>query len=277
MELNHTSDKAEAAFLANYSIEKYERPSVTTDIAAFSLKTEKSTEYRLSPVQKLCILLIKRGKQPFKDCWALPGGFLQKDETVEECAFRELKEETNLVPEAMLRINTFSEPGRDPRGWIISNAFASVSCEEDVKIASGDDAADAKWFNVSLDKREGDEYMLNLCCEEIKIHAKLEKKSSKVGGFRFEIKENCGLSFDHAAIIAEALEILKKEATDIEFVFSFLPKKFTLSMLQHVQETLMGISHLTPNFRRKIAEFVEETDEYTEGVGHRPARLFKKK
>lgn len=277
LEHNNSSDMAEATFLAGYSIEKYERPSVTTDIAAFSLRTQKSAEYRLSPVQKLCILLIKRGQPPFKDCWALPGGFLKKNETVEECAFRELKEETNLVPEAMLRINTFSKPGRDPRGWIISNAFASVSCEEDVKIAGNSDAADAKWFDVCLDKCENGEYLLTLGCDGISLSAKLEKIPSKIGGFRFEIKESDGLSFDHAAIIAEALETLKNEAKDIEIVFSFLPEKFTLSMLQHVHETLMGISHLTPNFRRKIAEYVEETDEYTEGVGHRPARLFRKK
>lgn len=277
MNCNNSSEASEATFLAEYSIEKYDRPSVTTDIAAFSLRTEKSEKYRLSPVQNLCILLIKRGQPPFKDCWALPGGFLKKNETVEECAFRELKEETNLVPEAMLRINTFSKPGRDPRGWIISNAFASISCEEDVKIAGNSDAADAKWFDVNFNQNENGEYILKLVCKDVLLSAKLEKVPSKVGEFRFEIQETNGISFDHAAIIAEALETLKKEAKDIEFVFSFLPEKFTLSMLQHVHETLMGISHLTPNFRRKIAEYVEETDEYTEGVGHRPARLFRKK
>lgn len=259
-----------------YSLSDYERPSVTTDVAAFSLRTEKKEEYRLSPEPKLCVLLIRRGVEPFKDSWALPGGFMKKGETVEECAYRELEEETNLIPQAMLWVNTFSKPGRDPRGWVISNAFASISCEENAKIIGSSDAKDAKWFDVRLTEEEG-VHLLELEYGEIFISAKLKKIKDRTGRVYFEITENNGISFDHASIIAEAMETLKREAENIETVFCFLPEKFTLTTLQRLQETLMGITHLTPNFRRKVSDLVEETDEYTEGAGHRPARLFKKK
>ena len=267
----------ETMHITNYSLEDYERPSVTTDIAAFSLRTEKSSEYRLAPEPKLCLLLIKRACPPFKGCWALPGGFLQKDETIEECAFRELKEETNLVPESMLWVNTFSTPGRDPRGWVISNAFASISCEEDAKVIGDTDAAEARWFSVKNKICEDGTYIIELECDGTKLSAKLKPENSKTGRKRFIIEDNNGLSFDHALIIAESLETLKKEADDIDTVFDFLPEKFTLSMLQKFQETLMGITHLTANFRRKIADRVEETEDYTEGAGHRPAKLYRRR
>lgn len=277
MDKNDLISSQDKLALADYSIEDFDRPSVAVDIAAFSLRTMKSTEYRLAPEPALCLLLIRRGIAPFKDCWALPGGFLKRDESIEDCAFRELEEETNLVPESMIWVDTFSTPGRDPRGWIISNAFASISCEEDAKITGSTDAAEACWFNVNFKDTGNGKYILELEYDDIKLSAKLKEGKTRTGKKCFTAEENNDISFDHASIIAQALETLKNEADNIETVFSFLPEKFTLSMLQKVQETLMGITLLTPNFRRKIAELVEETEEYTEGAGHRPAKLYKRR
>ena len=152
----------EQQFLQNYSQDRYDRPSIATDIAAFSLRTVKSEAYRASPELKLCVLLIRRGGHPFKDHWALPGGFLQRGESIDECAFRELKEETNLAPVSMLWVDTFSQPERDPRGWIISHAYASVIAEEDAKIFGSSDAADAQWFEVSFQEESKDHWHLQL-------------------------------------------------------------------------------------------------------------------
>lgn len=267
----------EQQFLQNYSQDCYDRPSITTDIAAFSLRTVKSEAYRASPELKLCVLLIRRGGHPFKDHWALPGGFLQRGENIDECAFRELKEETNLRPVSMLWIDTFSQPERDPRGWIISHAYASVIAEEDANIFGGSDAADAQWFEVAFCEESKDRWRLELRSGETALSALLQAAPSATAKTRFTILENDGLAFDHASILASAMDTLRKEGEKIETVFAFLPVKFTLFALQKVQETLLGISLLTANFRRKIADFVEETDEYTEGAGHRPARLFRKK
>lgn len=267
----------EQQFLQNYSQDRYDRPSIATDIAAFSLRTVKSEAYRASPEPKLCVLLVRRGGHPFKDHWALPGGFLQRGESIDECAFRELKEETNLQPVSMLWVDTFSQPDRDPRGWIISHAYASVIAEEDAKIIGGSDAAEARWFEVTFQEKSKDCWHLSLQSGETVLSAILQAAPSATAKTRFAILENQGLAFDHASILASALETLRREGEKIETVFAFLPEKFTLFTLQKVQETLLGISLLTANFRRKIADFVEETDEYTEGAGHRPARLFRKK
>lgn len=267
----------ESQFLESYSLQDYERPSVATDIAVFSLQTEKGTKYRTDPQQNISILLIRRGEHPFKDHWALPGGFLRMGETLEDCAFRELKEETGLTPSRMFWINSYSQPDRDPRGWIISHAYAGISTETDAALAASTDAAEARWFRIALERQENGFFCLLLQSESLQMRVLLQPVQSRIGHTRFRVAENDGLAFDHGAIIGEAMALLTRQGEEISTVFAFLPEKFTLSALQKVQETLMGISHLTPNFRRKIAAFVEETDEYTEGAGHRPARLYRRR
>ncbi len=275
--------QSEKEYLSQYNINKYERPSVTTDIAAFMIRSEESDNYKRDSENRLSILLVKRGVHPFMDCWALPGGFLKPNETVEECALREITEETNVVPVAILPVGVFSEPGRDPRGWIISNAFFSVITEESVKQVGGDDAADAQWFDVSFEKDNDGDYHLSLslrgntALESIHLDAVLTKERTKFGKSIFLIKDSGGLAFDHARIIAEAVCLLRKYAQDFNTIFDFLPEKFTLNEVQKVQETILDISILPANFRRKINDYVIETDEYTQGAGHRPARLFKRK
>lgn len=275
--------QSEKEYLSQYNINKYERPSVTTDIAAFMIRSEESDNYKRDSENRLSILLVKRGVHPFMDCWALPGGFLKPKETVEECALREITEETNVVPVAILPVGVFSEPGRDPRGWIISNAFFSVITEESVKQVGGDDAADAQWFDVSFEKDNDGDYRLSLSLREdtasdsIHLDAVLTKERTKLGKSIFLIKNSGGLAFDHARIIAEAVCLLRKYAQDFNTIFDFLPEKFTLNEVQKVQETILDISILPANFRRKINDYVIETDEYTQGAGHRPARLFKRK
>lgn len=117
---------------------KYPRPAVTTDIVVFA--PHKGT---------IKVLLVKRGNEPFKGKWALPGGFLNEDETAEECALRELKEETglDLKPNQIYQVHTFTSLDRDPRGRTISICFSAFVDYE--KVAGGDDAAEAQWVSFA--------------------------------------------------------------------------------------------------------------------------------
>ena len=266
----------ETIFLDHYQIEDYDRPSVAVDIAAFSIRSDESENYKRDSVQKLSLLLIQRGIHPYKDCWALPGGFVRKGETLEECAMREITEETGITPNALMPGAVFSNPGRDPRGWVISNAFVSVISEESLNAQGGDDAADAKWFDVELTVN-GENAVLVLRSEESFITAKLRMKSVKFGYPHFEIIDSGGLAFDHAGMIACALYRLRSMIEHFDIIFDFLPEKFTLSALQRVQESILNVSLLPANFRRKASPYIEETDEYLTGAGHRPAKLFKRK
>ena len=117
---------------------QYPRPAVTVDIAIFM------------PVDSLFkILLIQRGAEPFKGAYALPGGFVDIQETLAEAAQRELKEETGLNVSGLTQVHTFSDPERDPRGRVISTCFAAILTESDqIDLRAGDDAADAGWFSL---------------------------------------------------------------------------------------------------------------------------------
>lgn len=266
----------EQQFLSTYRLEDYDRPSVTADVAVFALQTQTGSVYRKDPHQSLSLLLIRRGVHPFRDLWALPGGFLRMDETMEDCAFRELTEETGLAPTDLLPIDVFSDPDRDPRGRIVSFAYAAIVGEADTGIRGGDDAAEARWFRVDYTEAPESHCRLTLTSDDITLTATLAQTPSRCGPPRFRLLEGHGLAFDHAQIIAGALGVLRREAERFDIVFDFLPETFTLSALQKVQQTLLGTTLLPANFRRKAAEHVVETDSFTEGAGHRPARLYRR-
>lgn len=114
---------------------KYPRPAVTTDCVVFRIEGNL-----------LKTLLIERGNEPFKGCWAFPGGFLNMDENAEQGALRELEEETGLKLEHIEEFGTFSEVNRDPRGRVISIAFYGIT--EHAEVKGGDDAAKAQWFTI---------------------------------------------------------------------------------------------------------------------------------
>lgn len=112
---------------------KYPRPAVTDDCVVITHKAEPR------------VLFIKRGGEPFKDCWAIPGGFMEKDETTEQCAVRELKEETSIVISDLHQIGVHSKVDRDPRGRTVSVAYLAIT--DKIQFAVGqDDAAEVKWW-----------------------------------------------------------------------------------------------------------------------------------
>lgn len=283
--------ETEEAFLASYHQENYERPSEAVDIAVFTIKHEEAADYRKLSKKHLSILLIKRGAHPFIGYWALPGGFVRQGETLEDTAYRELKEETNVDNVYLSQLHTFSRPDRDPRGWIISNTYMALAEEELFHLQSGTDAAEAEWFhveyteigseieNTKLGKVSRKKYRLLLTHGDIVLSAIVERCS------RFEnrrmrkeitIIQTEGLAFDHAEMIAYAINDLRSSLNSSMLAFELLPERFTLTDLQHVYETILGEELLTANFRRKIADYVVETDERVEGAGHRPSKLYKR-
>ncbi len=115
---------------------KYPRPAVTADCIVITSEEEPR------------VLLIERGEEPFKGCWAIPGGFLNMDETTEQCAIRELEEETGLKIDKANQIGAYCKVDRDPRGRTISVAYLAI-VERPLEVSGQDDAAKAKWFPVN--------------------------------------------------------------------------------------------------------------------------------
>ena len=115
---------------------KYPRPAVTADVVAITKE------------KKPKVLLIQRGNEPYKGCWAFPGGFIEMDETTEECAIRELEEETGLKLDSMVQVGAYSKVDRDPRGRTITIAFLAI-VDEPLSVIAQDDAAKAEWFPIN--------------------------------------------------------------------------------------------------------------------------------
>lgn len=176
MELRDKDGLTEREFLASYSSDKYPKPSLTADVAVFS--RDGAT---------LRLLLIRRGNHPCLGMLALPGGFANKNEPLEQTAARELLEETGVSGVPLKLVGVFSKPGRDPRGWTVSAAYATVVEASRVTVRAGDDAADAQWYDVV--QQDGDVLL-------------------RRGAEALSLRDGAGIAFDHVDIIKSALEQL---------------------------------------------------------------------
>ena len=295
----------ERKYLEDYNLEQFERPSVAADIVAFAVMQDgEQSNIRKLENRELKLLLIKRSQFPYKGAWALPGGFLRPGETIEETAKRELLEETGVENPFLHLAGVYSEAGRDPRGWIISNSFISLINAENCSLRADTDAWDAAWFCVKLQSNNTSsddststtkmiKHTLTLSFdsassdsnikgdENIEIKAIVSEKSTRKGHNHvssYQIVDSGELGFDHAKIIVQSLlELRDMMEYDLRIAFDLLPESFTLAQLQSTIEKVTDKKFLSANFRRKVAEYVEETGEIIEGYGHRPAMLFRVK
>ena len=139
MEARDRNGLTEREFLAAYAKKSYPRPYLTADLV-------------LIASDPLSVLLIRRGGHPCLGTWAIPGGFVEPTESAFDAALRELKEETGVdaSADAVHEIGLFSKPGRDPRGWVVTDAYWTAVRREDVHVKANDDAADAQWFSVTV-------------------------------------------------------------------------------------------------------------------------------
>lgn len=292
---SYEMSQAEKDYLSNYDIGKFDRPSVAADMVIFSILNDGINNNKRKLQKKaLKVLLIKRAEYPYKDYWALPGGFVRPDEDVTETARRELYEEANIRDAYLQLVGVYGKKDRDPRGWIISNAFMALVNGENCTLRAGTDAWEADWFNIEIKVQEirkefqedtsliETRYRLLLTNEEKGLSLSAELKQYKSfrnyhETVRYEIVQCEALAFDHAEIILSAMLSLRGNIeNDMRQAFDLVPEMFTLTQLQNVFEIVLGRELLTANFRRKIADYVVETDIVSEGAGHRPAKLFKR-
>jgi 8-oxo-dGTP diphosphatase len=205
----------------------YPRPAVTVDCAVFGLDEGA-----------LKVLLIQRLEPPFQHGWALPGGFVREDESLEDAARRELEEETGISRVFLEQLYTFGDPGRDPRGRVITVAYYALAKLSDHTVRAATDAENVGWF---------------------------------------EVRDLPTLAFDHDRIIEVAHERLRGKVRYAPLGFELLPPRFTLTELQRLYETILETELDKRNFRKKILgmDLLIETDEVQKDVAHRAARLYR--
>ena len=199
-------------FLARYHPGDYENPSVTADAVIFAYPGE----YR--GIDQLKLLMIRRKNHPCIGCWALPGGFVEYREDLEHAAARELEEETGLTDVPLCQLHTWGEAGRDPRTRIITASYLAVIDRDSARVKAGDDAAEAEWFDLSIEKETtGDRaegqtiFRLTLTRGGIRLESRVRARVTDNGIFRkkeYEILENSGIAFDHARAVVQALDFI---------------------------------------------------------------------
>jgi 8-oxo-dGTP diphosphatase len=201
-------------------------PAITVDVIIFSLRDSD-----------LQVLLIKRRYPPFEGMWAIPGGFVEMDESLEEAALRELEEETGIRDVYLEQLYTFGEVDRDPRGRVVTVAYFALIPSAAIDPRAGSDAVEAQWWSM------------------------------------YDLPP---LSFDHDGILAYALKRLRYKLEYTAVGFELLPEAFTLSELQAAYEIILDEKLDKRNFRRKIlsATVIERTGVYRTGEG-RPAQLYR--
>lgn len=208
---------------------EYPRPAVAVDCVVFGLDLDEDA---------LEILLIQRSGEPFAHAWALPGGFMQMDETADAAARRELAEETGVTDVYLEQLYTFTGVDRDPRGRVISIAYYALAKLSDHRIRAATDAENVAWFGIHELPR---------------------------------------LAFDHQAIVDVAIERLRGKVRYAPLGFELLPPRFTLSQLQRLYEIILEKPLDKRNFRKKILamDLLIDTGEQEQGVAHRAARLYR--
>lgn len=259
----------EQQFLEQYRPGDYERPSVTVDMLVLGMSRS---------LDSLKLLLIQRGNHPYIGCWALPGGFVNMDESAYVAVCRELKEETGLENVYLEQIYTFSQPDRDPRMRVIDIAYMALMPVADVK--AGDDARDAVWFDVRF---TDDRLLIENAERGIQIIYSLEKKLFRNGVVRYEnfvpvLESEDALAFDHAEIILEGLMRLRNKVEYTDIAFNLVQEEFALSDLQRVYEIILGKEIYKANFRAKIADKVQPLNKKGRSViGNKSSVLYKYK
>lgn len=288
--LRNREGLTEKEFLEKYDASIFEKPSVTVDMLIFTVVDEEKENYRKLPEKALKLLMVKRGEHPFVGKWALPGGFVSTKESLEDAALRELKTETNIDNVYMEQLYTWGDVDRDPRTRVISCSYMALVDSAKLNIVAGDDADDAKWFNIKYnliqDKKTITEkgyideklYSINLWngTEDLSATVKVvETVEGRVTKISREIVQSTGIAFDHAKMIEYGIVRLKNKIEYTDIAFNLMPELFTLSELQQVYEVILGRELLAAAFRRKIAHMVIETNRFTKDAGHRPSKLYK--
>lgn len=266
--------KTEEEFLKNYNSDIYEKLSMTADILLISVSSEDNDNYRKNEEKRMSILLVKRKDYPYKDCWCLPGGFLEpKTETLEECAKRVLKQETNLDNIYLEQLYTFDSLNRDPRMRVISTSFVALVDKNKLTNMIN---KNAYWFDL-IDRVETKEKVtLKLQKEDevIEINIKKELKEKTTDRYHYSGINNTHIAFDHDVVILTGLERIRNKLNYTDIVFNMMPKYFTLKELQQVYEVILGKKLLDPAFRRIIKDKVKKTNKLDTGAGHRPSVLY---
>lgn len=250
------------------------RVRYATDVLIFAIGDEKNDNCRELSRKRLSILLVRRSKEPFKNMWCLPGGFIFDDETSLVGAKRILKKETNLENFYLEQLRTFDDIDRDPRYRVVSTSYMSLVDKKKIKNLL---LPEAKWFDIEmLEKGNNIEIILTSGNELININILKTVINGKSNQYEYKLI-NSDLAFDHGLILNVGIKELRNKANNSDIIFNMMSDKFTIGELKQVYEIILDKKLINSAFRRVIAPKIEPTNEIIKNGGHRPPRYFKYK
>jgi 8-oxo-dGTP diphosphatase len=273
--------KEDKKFLELYSDSSYEKPSITVDNVIFRFFDKDCENYRKLPQKRLQVYLIKRKYSPYKDDYALPGTFINLNESLTDSMKMCLKNKVNIDNFYYEQLYTFGEKKRDPRTRVISIAYLILTNNEK-------NLCNGEWFDIEYNEDETKQEItkngyiqtksikITLKNDNLLLNNELIVKFEKKGKEQLKsiniIKSD--LSFDHIKILFFGLERLKNKLEYTDIVFNLIQEKFTLTELKLCYESILGKKLLDANFRRKVNNMVSPITDYDSKKGHRPSRLF---
>jgi len=238
---------SEAEFLSSYDPTAFERPALTVDLVLMGINNGR-----------LAALLLKRLDHPHVGRWALPGGFVRLDETIDAAAERILRDKAGIVGAHLEQLYTFGALNRDPRMRIVSVAYLALLSEHD--------------FRAALEEK----CELSPAPIDVPWIGETGGPVTALSTDRQTIGEALPLAFDHADILALAILRLRGRLDYSDVGFALLPEQFTLRQLQDVHEAILGTPLNKPAFRRRMLDrgWLAPTGSREAGTSFRPAELY---
>lgn len=286
---NDLNKITEEQFLKEYNINDYKRPSITVDTLVFTVTNKINEDIRKLDEKELKILLIKRKSHPFLGSWALPGGFVQIDESLDDAVARMLEEETNISNIYFEQLYTYGDVYRDPRTRVLSVAHMALIPSENLKPKIGRDIEDIKWFsikreNIASNKENESKWIIKLTSEDCKTEISYEVTEKCIKRGVTEQKEIIvnsqslteeKLAFDHYKILVDAINRIKNKIEYTPIAFNLVGEYFTRAEIQSIYELILDRKFTRMEIWRKIKDMVIETELISKEKGHRPSKYYK--
>lgn len=265
---------------------------MSVNLAIFKLDITNSSNSKKLPKRELMVLLQKREKEPFKDCWLFPYKLVDINQSLDDAVYSIIKEKINLPNIYFEQLYTWGAVDRDPSARVIATSYLAIVPHDSIREDLIEKNKNLRWFTVSKDNISNTKisdtqstykYIMNLYNKEDNLNISYTViEDSSVESFeirkKYSYESYLGssekMAYDHIKILDYALDRIKNKVLYTNIAFGLISPNFTLTELQQVYEILLGKKLIKPNFRQKIKNKVEPTSTTIKEGAYRPSKVY---